>query len=213
MTPSAPHVREAAPNLPPGFDFTDPDIYATRLPTEEFAEVRRAAPIWWNEQPPDVGGFGDGGFWVVSKHRDVREVSLRSDVFSSQKKSIVPRYKVTGGGGQIEAGAAVDDHDGRPRAQPAAQDHLPRVHAARRRAAARRAQRAGPAHRRAGRRRALRRLRPPGRPRAAAAGHRRAPRGAAGGPRQALRLDQPDDRQATTTPSSPNTTRCSRPPS
>ena len=95
----------AAPNLPPGFDFTDPDIYAQRLPTEELAELRRAAPIWWNEQPPDVGGFGDGGFWVVSKHRDVREVSLRSDVFSSAKKSIVPRYKVTGGGGQIEAGA------------------------------------------------------------------------------------------------------------
>ena len=104
MTPSAP--RGTAPNLPPGFDFTDPEIYAQRLPTEELAEVRRAAPIWWNEQPPDVGGYGDGGFWVVSKHRDVREVSLRSDVFSSQKKSIVPRYKVTGGGGQIEAGAA-----------------------------------------------------------------------------------------------------------
>ena len=105
MTPSAPRVREAAPSLPPGFDFTDPEIYAHRLPMEEFAEVRRAAPIWWNEQPPDVGGFGDGGFWVVSKHRDVREVSLRSDVFSSAKKSIVPRYKVTGGGGQIEAGS------------------------------------------------------------------------------------------------------------
>ena len=73
---------------------------------EEFAELRRAAPIWWNEQPPDVGGFGDGGYWVVTKHRDVREVSLRSDVFSSPKKSIVPRYKVTGGGGQIEAVAA-----------------------------------------------------------------------------------------------------------
>ncbi len=95
----------AAPNLPAGFDFTDHEIYASRLPTEEFAEVRRTEPIWWNEQPPDVGGFGDGGFWVVSKHRDVREVSRRSDVFSSAKKSIVPRYKVTGGGGQIEAGS------------------------------------------------------------------------------------------------------------
>jgi cholest-4-en-3-one 26-monooxygenase len=104
MCPSAPRVR-AAPNLPPGFDFTDHEIYASRLPMEEFAEVRRTEPIWWNEQPPDVGGFGDGGFWVVSKHRDVREVSLRSDVFSSAKKSIVPRYKATGGGGQIEAGA------------------------------------------------------------------------------------------------------------
>jgi cholest-4-en-3-one 26-monooxygenase len=91
MTPSAP--RGTAPNLPPGFDFTDPEIYAQRLPTEELAEVRRAAPIWWNEQPPDVGGFGDGGFWVVSKHRDVREVSLRSDVFSAAAKTVVPHFK------------------------------------------------------------------------------------------------------------------------
>jgi len=83
----------AAPNLPVGFDFTDPDIYATRVPTEEFAEVRRAAPIWWNEQAPDVGGYGDGGFWVVSKHRDVREVSLRSDVFSAAAKTVVPHFK------------------------------------------------------------------------------------------------------------------------
>ena len=83
----------AAPNLPAGFDFTDPDIYAERLPTEEFAEVRRAAPIWWNEQPPDVGGYRDGGFWVVSKHRDVREVSLRSDVFSAAAKTVVPHFK------------------------------------------------------------------------------------------------------------------------
>ncbi|BBY90436.1 linalool 8-monooxygenase [Mycobacterium gallinarum] len=83
----------AAPNLPAGFDFTDPDIYASRLPTEEFAEVRRAAPVWWNEQPLDVGGFGDGGFWVVSKHRDVREVSLRSDVFSAAAKTVVPHFK------------------------------------------------------------------------------------------------------------------------
>lgn len=94
------------PLLPTGFDFTDPDIYAHRLPVQEFAELRRSAPLWWNPQPLDVGGFGDGGFWVVSKHRDVKEVSLRSDVFSSAAKSVVPRYKVTGGGGQIEAGRA-----------------------------------------------------------------------------------------------------------
>jgi cholest-4-en-3-one 26-monooxygenase len=94
----------AAPNLPTGFDFTDPDIYATRLPTEEFAEVRRAAPIWWNEQAPDSGGFGDGGYWVVSKHRDIREVSLRSDVFSSEAKTIVPHYTPGANvGGQVKA--------------------------------------------------------------------------------------------------------------
>jgi cholest-4-en-3-one 26-monooxygenase len=94
----------ATPDLPPGFDFTDPDIYAHRLPVQELAELRRTAPIWWNEQPLDRGGFGDGGSWVVSKHRGVREVSLRSDVFSSAKKSIVPRYPEELAQGQIEAG-------------------------------------------------------------------------------------------------------------
>ncbi len=92
------------PNLPPGFDFTDPDIYAHRLPVQELAELRRTAPIWWNEQPLDQGGFGDGGYWVVTKHRDVREASLRTDVFSSAAKSVVPRYREDQAAGQIEAG-------------------------------------------------------------------------------------------------------------
>ena len=96
----------ATPNLPPGFDFTDPDIYAHRLPVQELAELRATEPIWWNEQPLDRGGFGDGGYWVVTKHRDVREVSLRSDVFSSATKSIVPRYREDLAQGQIEAGRA-----------------------------------------------------------------------------------------------------------
>ena len=92
------------PSIPPGFDFTDPDIYAHRLPVQELAELRRTAPIWWNEQQRDQGGFGDGGYWVVTKHRDIREVSLRSDVFSSATKSIVPRYRADLAAGQIEAG-------------------------------------------------------------------------------------------------------------
>jgi cholest-4-en-3-one 26-monooxygenase len=96
----------ATPSLPPGFDFTDPDIYAHRLPVQELAELRATAPIWWNEQPPDQGGFGDGGYWVVTKHRDIREVSLRSDTFSSAAKSIVPRYREDLAAGQIEAGRA-----------------------------------------------------------------------------------------------------------
>jgi cholest-4-en-3-one 26-monooxygenase len=80
------------PNLPPGFDFTDPDLYAKRLPVAELAELRRAAPIWWNEQPLDTGGFHDGGFWVVTRHKDVKEVSRRSDVFSSREKNVTPRF-------------------------------------------------------------------------------------------------------------------------
>ncbi|MCV7251094.1 cytochrome P450 [Mycobacterium hackensackense] len=96
-----------SPNLPPGFDFTDPDIYADRLPVDEFAEMRRVAPIWWNEQPDGVGGFGDGGYWVVTKHKDVKEVSRRSDVFSSLEKTALPRYKDGTVQAQIDTGKFV----------------------------------------------------------------------------------------------------------
>ncbi len=93
------------PQLLQGFDFTNPDLYAARLPTEELRQLRQAAPVWWNEQPPGVGGFTDGGYWVVSRHRDVREVSRRSDVFSSAENCIVPRYvDEEAARGQIEAG-------------------------------------------------------------------------------------------------------------
>ncbi len=85
-------TRNARPNLPDGFDVTDPDIYAERVPVEEFAELRRTAPIWWNPQSPDVSGFHDDGFWVVSKHADVKEVSRRSDVFSSFENTAIPRF-------------------------------------------------------------------------------------------------------------------------
>jgi cytochrome P450 len=81
------------PNLQPAFDFTDPDIYAERLPVDELAEMRKVAPVWWNEQPIGIGGFDDGGYWVVTKHKDVKEVSLRSDVFSSPEKTAVPRHR------------------------------------------------------------------------------------------------------------------------
>ena len=81
-----------APNLPKGFDVTDPQIWAERVPVEELAELRRSAPIWWNPKSPEVGGFQDDGFWVVSKHADVKEVSRRSDVFSNYENTAIPRF-------------------------------------------------------------------------------------------------------------------------
>ncbi|MGY0502909.1 cytochrome P450 [Nocardia sp. FBN12] len=92
-TEQADHAHTAGrPNLPDGFDVTDPAIYAERVPTEEFAELRRSAPIWWNPKSPDVGGFHDDGFWVLSKHADVKEVSRRSDVFSTYENTAIPRF-------------------------------------------------------------------------------------------------------------------------
>ena len=95
------------PDLPPGFDFTDPDLNAERLPVEELATLRRTAPIWWNAQPVGVGGFDDGGYWVVTKHKDVKEISRRSDVFSSLEKTAIPRYKDGTAGQHIEQGKFV----------------------------------------------------------------------------------------------------------
>lgn len=80
------------PNLPEGFDVTDPEVYVDRMPFEEYAELRKSAPIWWNPKSPEVGGFQDDGYWVVSKHADVREVSIRSDVFSTWENTAIPRF-------------------------------------------------------------------------------------------------------------------------
>jgi len=64
----------AVPSIPPGFDFTDPDLYSQRVPAEEFAELRRTAPVWWNPQPRGASGFNDDGYWC-HQARDVLEVS------------------------------------------------------------------------------------------------------------------------------------------
>ncbi|AYM41198.1 cytochrome P450 [[Mycobacterium] chelonae subsp. gwanakae] len=79
--------------LPEGFDFTDPGLYGERMPHAEFATLRREAPVWWNPQPRTVGGFADDGYWVISKHRDVRQVSLHTDIFSSGRKGAIPRLE------------------------------------------------------------------------------------------------------------------------
>jgi cholest-4-en-3-one 26-monooxygenase len=81
--------------IPAGFDFTDPDLYAKRLPLEEFAELRRTAPVWWNAQPHNIAGFGDDGFWVVTRLEDVKAVSRDSELFSSQEKLAIIRFDHT----------------------------------------------------------------------------------------------------------------------
>ncbi len=81
-----------SPSLPPGFDFLDPDVCVQGLPIEELAELRRVAPVWWCEQRIGKGGFNDGGYWVVTKHRDVKEVSRRSDIFHSGPNTALPQF-------------------------------------------------------------------------------------------------------------------------
>ncbi|MGV9970770.1 cytochrome P450 [Nocardia beijingensis] len=82
----------AAPALPVGFDFTDPALWQNRSPVQEFAQLRRAAPVWWNAQSDETsGGFRDGGYWVVSKLADIKEISRHPELFSSERKGAIIR--------------------------------------------------------------------------------------------------------------------------
>ncbi|MBF6079172.1 cytochrome P450 [Nocardia beijingensis] len=82
----------AAPALPVGFDFTDPALWQNRSPVQEFAQLRRTAPVWWNAQSDETsGGFRDGGYWVVSKLADIKEISRHPELFSSERKGAIIR--------------------------------------------------------------------------------------------------------------------------
>ncbi|WP_419994577.1 cytochrome P450 [Streptomyces boninensis] len=80
------------PALPDGFDFTDPDIYQQRVPLPEFAELRQTAPVWWCPQPRGSVGFDDEGYWVVTRHADVKAVSTDAQTFSSTENTAVIRF-------------------------------------------------------------------------------------------------------------------------
>ena len=78
------------PNIPADFDFLDPDVNLAGLPVAELAELRKSAPIHWVDVPSGCGGFEDKGYWLVSKHADVTDVSKRNDVFSSWQNGAIP---------------------------------------------------------------------------------------------------------------------------
>jgi cholest-4-en-3-one 26-monooxygenase len=73
----------------PGYDFTDPDVLLRGIPVTEFAELRKTAPVWWNEQAESI--FDDGGYWVISRHEDIKSISRNGDLWSTNRKGAVMR--------------------------------------------------------------------------------------------------------------------------
>ncbi|BBZ64302.1 cytochrome P450 [Mycolicibacterium monacense] len=73
----------------PGFDFTDPDVLVQGIPVNEFAQLRKTAPVWWNEQQESI--FDDGGYWVISRHEDIKSISRNGDLWSTNAKGAVMR--------------------------------------------------------------------------------------------------------------------------
>ena len=74
-----------------GFDLTDPDILADRLPLDEYAYLRHHAPVFWNAQTPDVSGHHDGGFWALTRYDDVKAVSTARSGWSAEEGSAFVR--------------------------------------------------------------------------------------------------------------------------
>ncbi|WP_283613523.1 cytochrome P450 [Mycolicibacterium poriferae] len=77
------------PFLPPGYDFTDPDVLVEGIPVDEFAQLRKTAPVWWNEQTDTI--FDDGGYWVITRHADIKDISRNSGQWSTNRKGAVMR--------------------------------------------------------------------------------------------------------------------------
>ncbi len=85
--------------LPAGFDLTDPDVNLAGVPHDEFALLRKTSPVHWVEQAdnaragmhPDAGT----GYWAVTRHADIAEVSKNSKVFSSQVNGAIIRLPET----------------------------------------------------------------------------------------------------------------------
>ncbi len=41
--------------------------------------------MWWNAQEPGAGGFTDSGFWVISRHADIKTISRDNDNWSANE--------------------------------------------------------------------------------------------------------------------------------
>jgi cholest-4-en-3-one 26-monooxygenase len=99
-------------NLPTGFDFTDPDIYATHVPHQEFLELRRTAPVFWVDQAPDAHAGMPEGYWAVSRHGDVQAISKDNANFSTFENGVIIRFAADMTREQVEATRAmVINHD------------------------------------------------------------------------------------------------------
>lgn len=80
------------PEIPVDRDFTDPDLYEDRMPFEEFAELRRTERLWWCATPDSQQPFGDDGYWVASRHADVKYVSTHPELFASSPNTALVRF-------------------------------------------------------------------------------------------------------------------------
>lgn len=78
--------------VPEGHDFLDPDILAERVPLEEYAWLRKTAPVFWNPQTVEDSSFDDGGLWIISKLEDIKAISSAKEGWSSEENTAIPKF-------------------------------------------------------------------------------------------------------------------------
>ena len=66
-----------------GTDFTDPDLIQAGVPLPEFAYLRQTEPMYWNAQTVENSSYDDGGFWMATRHEDVKAISSARAVIRS----------------------------------------------------------------------------------------------------------------------------------
>lgn len=80
-------------DLPTGFDPTDPAVREDGVTLAEFAELRKTAPAWWVTQTPDASaGFEDDGYWAITRHEDIADISKNSKDFANRDNGVIIRF-------------------------------------------------------------------------------------------------------------------------
>src|SRR5512139_2838939 len=88
--------------IPEDFDFTDPDLLEQRVPLDELAVLRKTTDLFFNKVPRGKTGFDDDGFWVVTKHADVKEISRNHELFSANRNGVIVRFGEEVGADELE---------------------------------------------------------------------------------------------------------------
>jgi len=94
--------------MPPSLDqidLTRRELYRHGFPHEVFATLREQAPVWRHPETPGFAETGGEGFWVLSRHADVREANRDAELFLSAGGP---------GLGYEGTGLMLTDMDGRP---------------------------------------------------------------------------------------------------
>jgi cholest-4-en-3-one 26-monooxygenase len=78
-----------------GTDFTDPDTMVAGVPLPEFAYLRQNKPLFWNPQTKENSSFTDGGFWLATRHEDVKAISGAREGWSSAENTAIVKFQGT----------------------------------------------------------------------------------------------------------------------